>query len=951
MDLLMGRLPVRAGRMLAVSLLALAVTACSSTYGTNGNPNGGISLGSGGSSNDPISPDFAIAYVKRTLPSPADPNAQLTTDLRVQRIWNGPADVWVRERASPTAGARNITFRVTQGQWDVRDLDTSFDGTRLIFSMRQKPTPGLPESQQPTWTIYEYVLATDTLRELITDPIAAHLGHDVGPHYLPDGRIVFSSTRQRGAKEMLVAEGKGQFSAVIEGDGARTTQAFVLHLMNADGSGIRQISYNTGHDLDPSVLNDGRIVFTRWDINSGAGMHLYAMNPDGGNFGLLYGRNSHDTGTPSSANGGPLIQFTQARARPDGKLVAVTLPFQGTDFGGDVVLIDAGNWVENLQTVPTRPAPMPLPAPGMGQSRLVVNDVRTSQAAAVPAGTLQAPPPASPGGRFASAYPLWDGTNRLLVGWTQCRLVDQGQIVPCTPSNLAKAGVVPAPTIYSIWIYDTSNDTSLPIVPPTEGVMYTDAVAFMPRTVTPLTDAAVGQPPSFTQTLAAEQVGILNIKSVYDFDGVPQAPGIIGIQADPTLRQLTGSTPRFVRIEKAVSLPDTETLAANLLPAYAFGPAGDYMREIIGYAPVEPDGSVRVTVPSNIPFEISVLDANGRRISEGVFPRHRAWLQIRTGETVTCNGCHVQQATPPSNSHGRAGLFPLLNTGAAVTGQAFAHTSLQVTDASGNVGPAKRGPNQYETMAEYRAQVQANCFDDPNPCAGLPAVDILFHDVWTIPATAAVPEPDISWSYATIGTPPVRADCSSNWIFNCRIVIHYPAHIATLWTTPRSSITAVNPATNTPYTACTDCHSPADAAGVRRVSAGQLDLTSAPATTTPCVQQQYNSFCQLLYPHPQLNLVTMQPVVQQVVDPVTGQITQVIVQWPASMSGAGANASPTFFNKFVPGTSPTSCDLGGAPGSCPHPGWLTGEELKLISEWLDIGAQYYNNPFAVPPPP
>ena len=94
----------------------------------------------------------------------------------------------------------------------------------------------------------------------------------------------------------------------------------------------------------------------------------------------------------------------------------------------------------------------------------------------------------------------------------------------------------------------------------------------------------------------------------------------------------------------------------------------------------------------------------------------------------------------------------------------------------------------------------------------------------------------------------------------------------------------------------------------------------------------------------------MQPVVQLVVDPVTGLTTQVIVLWPASMSGAGANASRTFFNKFVPGASPTSCDLGGSPGSCPHPGWLSGEELKLVSEWLDIGAQYYNNPFAVPPP-
>jgi hypothetical protein len=44
--------------------------------------------------------------------------------------------------------------------------------------------------------------------------------------------------------------------------------------------------------------------------------------------------------------------------------------------------------------------------------------------------------------------------------------------------------------------------------------------------------------------------------------------------------------------------------------------------------------------------------------------------------------------------------------------------------------------------------------------------------------------------------------------------------------------------------------------------------------------------------------------------------------------------SPRFFSRFNPGGT--------------HAGWLTPAELKLISEWLDIGAQYFNDPFAVP---
>ena len=52
-------------------------------------------------------------------------------------------------------------------------------------------------------------------------------------------------------------------------------------------------------------------------------------------------------------------------------------------------------------------------------------------------------------------------------------------------------------------------------------------------------------------------------------------------------------------------------------------------------------------------------------------------------------------------------------------------------------------------------------------------------------------------------------------------------------------------------------------------------------------------------------------------------------------SPAGALASPRFFSRFNAGGS--------------HAGWLTPAELKLISEWLDIGAQYFNDPFAAPP--
>ena len=82
------------------------------------------------------------------------------------------------------------------------------------------------------------------------------------PHYLPDGRIVFSSTRQRQSRAILLDENKPQFAAQDEND---NEPAFVLHVMNADGTNIHQISFNQSHDLDPAVLANGRILFTRWE--------------------------------------------------------------------------------------------------------------------------------------------------------------------------------------------------------------------------------------------------------------------------------------------------------------------------------------------------------------------------------------------------------------------------------------------------------------------------------------------------------------------------------------------------------------------------------------------------------------------------------------------------------------------------------------------------------------
>jgi len=70
------------------------------------------------------------------------------------------------------------------------------------------------------------------------------------------------------------------------------------------------------------------------------------------------------------------------------------------------------------------------------------------------------------------------------------------------------------------------------------------------------------------------------------------------------------------------------------------------------------------------------------------------------------------------------------------------------------------------------------------------------------------------------------------------------------------------------------------------------------------------------------------------IDPVTGDPIFQTVNIAPSMSADGSMSSPRFFDRFMPGG--------------PHEGYLSAAEIRLIAEWLDIGGQYYNNPFDAP---
>lgn len=870
---------------------------------------GGTATSSNGP--DPLVEDFGIAYVKRPVPMMDD------ADVREPASFNPGADLYFRDLASPSANERNVTFSQTAGLADVKDVETSYDGSKLLFAMRM-PDDDTNQLEE-TWNIWEYVIASNTLKRIIPADITAEDGQDVAPHYLPDGRIIFSSTRQRQSKAILLDEGKPQFSALDE---SRNEHAFVLHVMNADGSDIHQVSFNQSNDLDPTVLDSGEVVFSRWDnMGNRSRISLYKMNPDGTNLQLLYGVNSHKTGSNPATD----IEFLQPRVMQDGRILSLIKPFTGTQQGGDMVKIDTTNFVENTQATAASTG-----MAGPAQLSASVVDIQTDTAP-------------SPGGRFNSALPLLDGTDRALVSWSPCRLLENAAIVPCTPAGLANPNAQEADPLYSVYLYDMNQGTQLPVFIPQEGFMYTDVAAAQPRPLPNIIFDKQGGV-DLSQSLVDENVGILNIKSVYDFDGAYNNLGgtatDLATMADPLQTPADTRPARFIRVVKAVSIPDSDTLNFN---NSAFGrSAGQLMREIIGYAPIEPDGSVKIKVPANVPLAISILDKDGKRIGG----RHLNWLQTRPGEVVTCNGCH----NPASGvSHGRADAFAALNTGAPFTGYKVPNTLGTFPDVmlanSADIG---------ETMAEARTRI--------NPAALSLSLDMKYQDVWSDDSILTIVKgAPVDLRYANLDaslTKPINplpnpanpdiSDCDVTWASNCRVVINYETHIHPLWSIDRG--TDINGVDQT----CTSCHKATD------VTSGptpgeQLDLTDGDSDQNA---NHFKAYRELLFSDAiagddgtgafqdpllvQDTDANGNPLFQLDAngDPLldnNGQMIPVMVPLgniAPALSVNGAAASSRFFDLFAPGGS--------------HAGRLTPDELKLLAEWIDVGGQYYNNPFDAP---
>ena len=848
----------------------------------------GCLQGGDSQSSDPVVVENPVVFVKRPLLFDEDNGALIGDNLADPTEFRPGARLFLKDRASPDAPSRDITSSAFPGPfgYDVKDLTVSYDGSRVLFAMR---APEI-EDEQPTWNIWEYDAVAGSIRRVIESDVTAEAGQDIAPAYLPDDRIVFASTRQRVSRAILLDEGKPQYPALDE---EREVPAFVLHVMNADGDNIEQITFNQSHDLDPLVTDEGTIVFSRWDNagqTRGNGFNLYKVNPDGTGLSYLYGRHSH-----GSVSDDVNIEYLRPQATDSGRLLAQLRPAESDNFGTIPAEIDVEGYVEASIGIDGNS--------GSAQTPLISG--------------LSLADEISLRGNYSSVSPFLDGTRRYLVSWSPCRLrlvSGNGDILNCTEGRIASGAYRAASPVYGLWLLDMASGTQRPIQPPEEGQQFDEAVLMTERSLP--TFIPESQFTGDAAALAEDGLGILQIHSVYDIDGVDTSPAGIRQTADPAIFPPDNLPRRFLRVEKPVSIPDEEVRDFDNT---AFGRSqAQSMREILGYVPVEPDGSVRVAVPANVAFAISVVDDEGRRIG----PRHQNWLNVRPGETLACNGCHNPGSTVP---HGRpdAGPAPVY-AGAPTTGIEFPNTDPALFADMG------------ETMAETWARI--NDIRRLGP-------DAVYVDQWTDPGDASLtPGTAFSLSYADLETSaPVTPECFDDWRGACRTVINYEQHIHPLWGLER--IVDDGSGNVEDYT-CTGCHSDTDAADATQLPIAQLDLSDGASPDEP---DHFKSYRELLFNDNEQELVGDQLVDVQVesgeflrdedgeliLDDDDNPIPILVnVNVPPTMSVNGARASGNFFNRFRAGGS--------------HEYFLSPAELRLLAEWLDVGGQYYNNPFDAP---
>lgn len=360
---------------------------------------------------------------------------------------------------------------------------------------------------------------------------------DFSPKWLPDGDIIFISTRRGGWHRC----------------GTPGCEVYTLASMKADGQDLRVLSFHETQEWDPSVLNDGRIIYTRWDYVDRHAVHyqqLWVTRPDGTNPAIFYGNNTLNP-----------VGLWEARSIPGSdKVIATAAPHHGMT-AGSIVLVDTSVGMDDLEPLTRLTEEVPFPE----SEALLLPHWRTEVLPEARPTTAEME--RWPGQCYRSPWPFSE--ERFLAAYSYDPLIGEPD------ANMAN--------IFGIYLVDASGHREL---------LYRDLNI---ASLWPLPVKEREQPPVLPSALDpdAPREGSFYLQNVYESD--PTLP------PDEKITHL-----RLVQV-----LPKSTSGANDPMVGAANASPG---RQVLGTVPVEEDGSAFFKAPSGVAIAFQALNESGQAV-------------------------------------------------------------------------------------------------------------------------------------------------------------------------------------------------------------------------------------------------------------------------------------------------------------------------------------------------
>ena len=468
-----------------------------------------------------------------------------------------------------------IAGRLPRGNYTTLALDYDARTIYFAFAERAAEKPDFYSPQRRCFHLYALAADGSRLRQLTAGP-----EDDFDPCPLPDGGLAFLSSRRGGF---------GRCHNPWE-----PLPAYTLHRMRADGSDIRTLSWHETNEWHPAVLNDGRIVYSRWDYvdRSAANFHgLWTTHADGANPAVLFGNYTLR-----------INACYQPRAIPGSDKILFIAGAHHADVGGSLVLLD-----------PRRIALQP----GSGEDSFAAIEPLTPEVTYPEANGW-------PKSYFHSPWPLAE--NYLLVAFS------------FDPLPGMSSGE-PRDTRTGLYYWDRFGNLELLYRDAEASCMY--PIPLAPRPMPPRVAAAAqdtAEDSAQRRTTARETAEQPEAEA-----GEPDAGEGEFLLTDvresflplPPERPVTA-----LRIYQV--LPKTHTHVANV-PRIGYANA-ESARMLLGTVPVEPDGSAYFRAPAGKPLYFQAVAADGRAVQT-----MRSVTYLQPGERRGCVGCHERPGTVAAN--------------------------------------------------------------------------------------------------------------------------------------------------------------------------------------------------------------------------------------------------------------------------------------------------------------